>query len=349
MYTRELSEPRASPVEKGRPVYGTWIRAFKEVDLLDIRRPYRWPLPRWIRDSRIKEWESFDIQNDRFYLGAVLANLKMFRFAQVSLYDKESGEKLRYVKVIPFSGWKLPRGLASASVSSRSYGFFFRIHDWLDADTIRVDLDVEATRKRPSFTAHLMYDLGRDKVTPMAVNLDFSGDRCLYAYKALAAVRGDLVFGGRHISLGAENTSGIFCDFKGFYPYPMQSLWGKGAGVDREGRRFGFSLGENQTRENHRNNENALWVNGELTPLPPVRITMPGGIKSDWIIQDVEGMVDLVFSPQEPLRNGFNLIFSRAEQEICLGYYNGMLVNAKGEQIQVHNIWGTGEKIYLRV
>ncbi|MDR1635917.1 MAG: DUF2804 domain-containing protein [Treponema sp.] len=349
MYTRELLEPRATPLEKGRPVYGTWTGDFKEVDLLDIRRPYRWPLPRWIRDSRIKEWESFDIQNDRFYLGAILANLKMFRFAQVTLYDKESGEKLRYIKAIPFSGWKLPRGLANASVSSRSYGFFFRIHDWLDADTIRVDLDVEATRKRPSFTAHLMYDLGRDKVTPMAVNLGFSGDRCVYAYKAVAAVQGDMVFGGRHISLGAEETSGIFCDFKGFYPYPMQSVWVKGAGFDQEGKRIGFSLGENQTRENHRNNENALWVNGELTPLPPVRITMPGGINSDWIIQDVEGMVDLVFSPRESLRSGFNLILSRTEQETCLGRYHGMLVNAKGEQTQVHNLWGTGEKIYLRV
>jgi hypothetical protein len=76
---------------------------------------------------------------------------------------------------------------------------------------------------------------------------------------------------------------------------------------------------------------------------------MPGGIKSDWIIQDVEGMVDLVFSPRNPLRSGFNLIFLQAEQETILGCYNGMLINAKREQIQVHNIWGTGEKIYLRV
>jgi hypothetical protein len=349
MYTRELLSPRDTPIENGRPVYGTWTSAFAEVDLLDIHRPYRWPLPRWIRDSRIKEWESFAIQDDRFYLGAVVANFKLFRFAQVILYDKESREKLRYVKMIPFSGWKLPRTLANASVSSRSYGFFFRIHHWLDANTIRVDLDVEATRKRPSFTAHVMFDLNRDKVTPMAVNLGFSGDRCLSAYKAMAPVRGDMVFGGRHISLDAEKTSGVFCNFRGFYPYRMHAVWNTGAGFDREGRRLGFSLAENQTRENHKNNENALWVNGELTPLPPVRITTPGGVKSDWIIQDVEGMVDLVFSPQEPLRGSFNLILARAEQETLLGYYNGVLVNARGEQLQIHNLWGTGEKIYLRV
>jgi hypothetical protein len=32
-----------------------------------------------------------------------------------------------------------------------------------------------------------------------------------------------------------------------------------------------------------------------------------------------------------------------------MGYYNGMLLSAKGEQIQMRNQWGIGEKLYLRV
>jgi hypothetical protein len=228
-------------------------------------------------------------------------------------------------------------------------GFFFRIHNWLDADTVRVDLDIEASERRPAFTAHLMYDLDKRKVTPMAVNLGFSERRCVYAYKAMAAVRGDMVVGGKRISLSSSRTSGLFFDFKGFYPYPMQSTWCSASGFDDEGRRFGFTVAENQTRENRRNNENALWVNGELTPLPAVRITMPEGSKSDWIIQDVEGMVDLVFTPQEQLRRGYNVILSRADLEAPLGFYNGMVMSASGEQIPVHNLWGTGEKLYLRV
>jgi hypothetical protein len=106
---------------------------------------------------------------------------------------------------------------------------------------------------------------------------------------------------------------------------------------------------QNQTRETHRNNENALWVNGRLSPLPPVRITMPEGIESAWIIQDVEGMVDLVFTPKEMYKSGANLFITRAEFDMPMGYYNGMLVSAEGEQIQVRNLWGMGEKIYLRV
>jgi hypothetical protein len=349
MYVREQRPPQSSPIENGAPVQGTWTGPFQGVDLLAIRRPYQYPLPRSLRDSRVKEWESFIIQDHRFYLEAVLANVKFFRMAQVFLYDRESRDTLRYVKIIPFGGWKLPQNLRNSSIDSHSLGFFFRIHTWLDADTIRVDLDIEAAKRRPAFTAHLMYDLDRRRISPLVVNLGFSERRCMYAYKVMAAVRGDMVFGGKRVSLNASRTSGFFFDFKGFYPYRMTSIWCTASGFDEGGRRIGFTVAENQARENRRNNENALWVNGKVTPLPAVRITMPRGIKSEWIIQDVEGMVDLVFTPQESPRSGYNVILSRADLESPLGCYNGMLVSAEGEQIPVHNLWGTGEKIYLRI
>jgi hypothetical protein len=349
MYTREILPARASPIEHGIPLQGTWTRAFEEVDLLDIRRPYRYPLPRWVRDNRIKEWETFIIQDDRFYLEAILSNLKMYRMAQVFLYDKDTLERFTFRKVIPGTGWRLSRSLYNTSVDSRSYGFFFRVHNWLDADTIKLDLDVEATRRRPAFTAHAEFDLNRGAAVPMAVSLNFAGRRAMYAFKAFTAVRGDLVFGGRHTSFNPEKCSGFIHDYKGFYPYRTRTVWCNGMGFDGEGRRFGFNIAENQTRETYKNNENALWINGELTPLPPVRITMPGGIESDWIIQDLEGMVDLVFTPREQVRSGINIVITHTEYETPLGYYNGMLVSSGGERIMVRNLWGMGEKLYLRV
>jgi hypothetical protein len=330
------------------PLQGTWTRAFNEVDLLSIQRPFSLPLPGWIRDTRIKEWESFIIQDDRFYLHALLGNLKLYRMAMVFLYNKENKEQLQFKKIIPLSGWRMPRGLYNASVDSRSYGFFFRVHNWLDADTIKLDLDIEATRKRPSFTAHAEYKI-ENTTTPLAVNLLFSNKRCMYAYKVLSAVRGDMVFGGRHISLDPAKTSGVFCDFKGYYPYRMLSVWCTAFGFDEAKGRYGFSIAENQAKESFKNNENALWVDGRLTPLPPVRITMPSGLDSDWIIQDIEGMVDLVFTPQERSRSGINLFVTSVDYITPLGVFNGMIVNADGIRIPVRNLWGLGEKLYLRV
>ena len=134
MYVREIQPPRATPVENGKPVQGTWTSAFDEVDLLDIRKPYRFPVPQMIRNSRIKEWQSFFIQDDRFVILALLCNYKIIRHASVVLYDRENREHLKYSKSIPGTGWRIPRSLKNASVDSRSWGFFIRIHDWLDAD-----------------------------------------------------------------------------------------------------------------------------------------------------------------------------------------------------------------------
>ena len=183
----------------------------------------------------------------------------------------------------------------------------------------------------------------------MAVSLCFAERRSMYAFKALTPVRGDMVLRGRHIKLKHNSCSGIFSDYKGFFPYRMRTTICHATGFDAEGRRFGFHIAENQTRETNKNNENALWVDGRLTPLPPVRITMPNGLDSDWIIQDVEGMVDLTFTPKEQNQSGTNFILTNAELNAPLGYYNGMLVSASGEQIEVRGIFGMGEKLYLRV
>ena len=325
------------------------MRAFEDVGLLNIRKPYPFPIPRWIKNLRIKEWETFYIQDDRFCLQARLSNLKHYRSATVIMYDRETKERLEFSKTIPGGGWRLPRNLNNDSLDSRSLGFFFRIHSWLDTESINLELNIKRTRKEPAFTAHATFDLAAGKTIPMAVSLLFSENRNMYAYKALTPVSGDIVSGGKHIHFDSAKTTGLFCDFKGYFPYRMRSTWCAGMGFDSRNRRFGFALGENQARESYKNNENALWIDGKLTPLPPVKITQNGRPESDWIIQDLEGMVDLVFTPKELKRHTENYIFSSSDYENPLGHFNGLLVNADGEELPVKNVWGTGEKLYLRV
>jgi hypothetical protein len=280
---------------------------------------------------------------------AALCNMKLLRYASVILYDRENKEQLWFKKAIPGSGWHLPKSLKNSSASSRSWGYFFRIHSWLDASTIKLDLDIEATRKRPSFTAHAEFDLNKEHTVPMAVSLLFSERRSMYAYKTMAQVQGDMVFGGRHLHLDPSKTLGIFCDYKGYYPFPMHSQGCSAVGFDSKNRRIGFSLSENQAKESYKNNENALWIDGKLTPLPPVKITRTNEAESEWIIQDMEGMVDLVFTTKEPIKFVLNLFLPLSYYESPLGYFNGVVVSSEGEEIPLRNMWGTAEKFFLRV
>jgi hypothetical protein len=349
MYTREIQIPRGSPVEKGIPLTGTWNKAFAQVDFLGIHRPYAWPLPRWLRDSRVKEWESLSVQNESFFLEVLLGNFKLFQIARFFLYNKETGENHVFGRLTPGNGWRMPRSLNHGSVECHASRFFFRIHTWLNADTITLDIDIPATKKQPAFTTHLAYGMAASDVTPVAVSLNFTGRRTMYAFKALAAVRGDLVLGGQHFSLNPERCTGIFRDYKGFFPYRMKGVYCGSMGFDGDGRRFGFHIAENQAKETRKNNENALWVHNQLTPLPPVRITMPQGPESDWVIQDMDGMVDLVFTPKEINRFNANLLLVGSDFFAPMGYYNGVLVDSNDRQIPVRNQWGIGEKIYVWV
>jgi hypothetical protein len=138
------------------------------------------------------------------------------------------------------------------------------------------------------------------------------------------------------------------------FPYISRSSWVNGSGFDRKRRRIGFSMGEHATRGANRDNENALWVDGDLTPLPPVRITQSQNLSAtvtcDWIIEDVEGMVDLTFTPKKQLeRTSFNIILSQAELYNPVGVFNGFVSTREGEKLEIINMCGSAERLFLRL
>jgi hypothetical protein len=220
---------------------------------------------------------------------------------------------------------------------------------------IELNLDLAENKKHPSFTAKLEYNIANDKCTPLVVSLLFSEKRSMYTYKNLAPVRGNIIFGNRNITLDPKNTIGLFRDCKGYYPYRMKSIWASGFSnfiIEDNAKKigsFGFSIAENQVRENNKDNENALWVDGALTPLPSCKITRGNDNESDAVIQDLEGMVDLTFKIKENVSAAFNLFLTRSVYDTPIGLYNGMLIDKDGKKIPVRNVWGTIEKLYLRV
>jgi hypothetical protein len=72
-------------------------------------------------------------------------------------------------------------------------------------------------------------------------------------------------------------------------------------------------------------------------------------VELGWIIQDVGGMVDLVFTLGEQIRNSMNFLLAHFEHNSPLGHYNGILMDTKGERMLIRGLWGVGEKLYLRV
>jgi hypothetical protein len=349
MYAREIEAPIDTPVQNGKPVAGTWARSFKQTNLMDIAHPFSLPLPRWAIKTRIKEWQSFIIQNNDVYFEAFMVNLRYFRFIEATIIDKKSGEPVRYIDYFPFSFWELPLSLRDGFVSGRAPGYFVAINNRLEDSSLTLDLNMESGGGLPSLNTIFKFEADYKKYTPMSVNMLFSEDRCFYTFKTLCPVYGRIILGENKIfDLDSSNTAGIFRDAKGFFPYWTRASWATAVTFLKDGRCAGFSLGENQAKGANKDNENALWINGSLTPLPPVRITQ--GAENEWVIDDIEGMIDLVFTPKKPLEKlGFNLIFAKADLYNPTGLFNGFVISKDGEKIEFHNVYGCAEKLNLRL
>jgi hypothetical protein len=345
MYEREVVNPKANFMERGRLIQGTWHHTPRDVDFLAAHRPYRRFLPGWAGDGRLKEWESFVVQNDRYHLDAFLANLKLFRIVQVTLYDKESGEHFRFRKVLPLSGGKTPKNLYTDSRDSRSRRFLFHTRSQLDAGTIAIDLDIEKHGKFPAFTARFVFDTS---ILPPVMAAGREGPP-FHTCKFLCPVEGDMVWKDKRIVFRSGETTGFFRDSKGYYRYLSSPVWCTAAGFDENKRRCGFSLAGQTGAKTPENSANVFWSGGEAVPLPPVHITMPQGIDEPWVIQDTEGMVDISFTPRFPARSAFNFLVFSAEYQTPLGLFSGFLLNSKAERIQIRSFWGLGEKLLLRV
>ena len=96
-------------------------------------------------------------------------------------------------------------------------------------------------------------------------------------------------------------------------------------------------------------NENVLFVDGELTPLPPVKITFPFGIKGKWIIQDTENMVDLSFTPISDHSRIVSFMVLRAQKHIMYGTFEGMLKTKDGREIPLKDFSGMVRKQLMRL
>ncbi|MDR0910840.1 MAG: DUF2804 domain-containing protein [Spirochaetaceae bacterium] len=338
MYTREFSSPESCPVKDGIPLQGTWKEAFGQINLLDIKGAKDW---------KIREWQSFGIEGERFFLSAILFDAKLFSILVSVFYDKVEAKISKTRKLIPSNMLSLPSSLANSYIDVKTKQYSFRIHEWLDARNVRFDLNLAPV------TAHLKFILSKGETNPLVTSLLIDEKKPYIVYKNLSEIRGDIVINkdeqkSNYYTLDPKKTSGLFCDFKAILPHRTSVCWANAHYFDAEGRRIGFSLGDMPTRDSYKNNENAFWINGSLTPLPPVQITFPNGFEKEWVIQDMEGMVDLTFKPIETISDSLFFGIARCNYITPLGIFNGVLLTAKGEAIQIKNILGMGTKLYFR-
>lgn len=339
--------PEALVVE-GKFQFGRYASPPGRLNMLDVSRPYHYPVLRFIKRTRLKDWQAFQFGDERWFFFTALYTAKLFSLVIFYAYDRESKKRHGFKHLIPGKAFSFSDSLSGSRVSWGRKRKHFSAECFFKDGRIALDMACVHRNVERSMTGHFEFSCAPSQSAPLSVCLPLGMNRAMYSTKLLMPMTGTFTIGGAEHRFETPAAMGVMDDHKGFYPYILRYDWVSGFGLDAKGRRVGFNLTDNQVRDQERFNENCLWINNRIYSLPPVKVTRPQGASGEWIIQDTEGMVDLVFVPTVPNDLVFNAGLLAADYHGPMGRFRGVIKNGTGEKIDAELLFGAGEQKYLR-
>lgn len=333
-------------VEGGRFQFGVFDGPIENVNPLDAQ-PFDVPLPRAARSLRLKEWEAFQIVDDRFFAVLALFDARLMALAQLKVYDRRSRKKHVFERKLAPWAIHIGQGVLDSDTWHEGRGCTMRFTNRLREGRLDIGLDVAATRDFPGLKAELVARTeGHDA---LVVAIPFGPNRGMVSHKGPLAVTGDVRLGDERMEVTPATTQLLVDDHKGYYPWVMQWDWVTGAGRDAEGRRVVFNLTRNQSIDPARFHENCLWIDGRAHMLSPVTFERTGCVKGDrWRIRDTDGRVDVGFTIEVEGRVDVNALIVRSDYEGPFGTFEGTVSAEDGVTARVDGLFGMGERFWLR-
>jgi hypothetical protein len=348
IYTRKLKSAPAVLYGETGFEFASFDKPIVNPNLINAQRPYMIPLPRALKWMQLREWQAFQISNGTHFVMVAIYNAKKISLVQFIVYDIVNNKKYRYEKKVAPWSIKVPDGLfgTEASYASNNFSLFAK-HD-LNNNLLGLTASIKNMKGLPDVEAKFTGQHDTTRYQPMVVCMPFSEKRAMYSHKCLMPVSGSIQFGNDVIAFPDKISQLIIDDHKGYYPYRTVYDWVTGMGRDENGNIIGFNFTDNQVLDHETNNENCLWQDGQLTTLPPIKVTRPDGYTGNWFVKDEYGVVNLEFRPVIHTAVDVNLLIMRSNYQGPYGFFNGFIKNDNRERVQVKELFGMGEDFYLR-
>lgn len=341
---RTLQAARASLVEGGSTVFGTFDGPFASVNPLDAAVMGRVPVPRALKAWRLKEWQAFQLSTERYFVCVALFNAKSLGLVQVKLYDRVRREKVLFERKVAPWAFTVADGLLDSQTRYAGRGAMLAFRNRLSEGRIELELDIEAGADWPAIEGNVTIDTRPS--TPQVVSIPFGDNHGMYSHKCLMPADGSLRIGTDTVSM--KDAFAFMDDHKGYYPVTMRWDWLTAGARTSDGQLVGINLTHNQSIDEPRYNENCAWVDGALHLLPPVRFTrQPSDPHETWHITDDAGHVDVRFDVEMPSRVDIDALVIGSKYSGPYGNLSGFVTTGEG-RLEVDGWFGMGEDFYLR-
>lgn len=351
MYTRELTSPPENIIKNGKPTFGCFNKAFDKLDIRGLKRPFgNLPCPVFLSNMRIKATLSFVFSTKEYICSVEFFDSKVFGFVEVILWHIKTGKKYAYRRLLGAHSRIIPKSTKEAVCISVSKKRYIRIM-WSKKDQrLSLLFNLQGDEVRPDVSAALNIDLSSKKCGEMASVLPSPVQRrCLASYQITGEMQGTITIVGEKTE--TDSTGGVgLLDLRRAY-YPLRTKNDVMTGVGFAGDKiisFRYSISNLCALDEAKYNDNVLVAEGQVTPLPPVKITHPRGVMKKWVIQDTENMVDLSFTPVSDVVRAFSVLVLHTNYHMVYGTFDGVLKTKEGESITIRNLPGIARKIRLR-
>ncbi len=348
IYKRQVLPAPRSAVSKGCYNLGTFNSAIENINLLEAKQPLGFPVPSFLNTIRLREWQAFQLGNEDHFFMIAVYNTKLVGLVHFSHYDIKRNKKTRYELQVPSIFTKIANGLYNSTSYYKDKKFSVNVRNKIDQYKIALNINAKNFKKNPDIQAQFIAHHHPNEMTPIVVCQPFSENRVMYSHKGLMPMEGIFTIGEETIVFRKEESWMIMDDHKGYYPRHTLYDWVTGA-TYKDGNRIGFNLTDNQVINKEEYNENCLWFNNEMHPLPPVRFERPNGFKDNWYIKDEYGKVDVVFKPSINTSIHRNFIIANSKYESPYGYFEGFLEKESGEKVDLSGVFGAGEQFDILI
>jgi len=345
-YSRHVSSAPQSVVSDGQCNMGTYNSAIPDINLLDTLNPLGKVLPRKLNDLRLKEWQAFQYSDDNWFMCLAVYNTKTLGTAIIMAFNKQEQRMYRYEHKAPFWKLKVPSGLTHSHCYYHHKNLSLDFHNDLTHNKISIRFSAKNFKGCPDLSGNL---IAHAVTEPIVIVQPFGHNRPLYSHKALMPTEGSITVNRCETFVEPSKACTIVDDHKGFYPLEMKYDWVTALGFSRNGLLQGFNLTDNQIQNPEKYNENCLWLDGKMHPLPPVRIVRPNGVHKPWFIKDKYGQVDIQFTPLADVPVKINVGVSLIDYHGPTGQFSGYILDHDNKAISFDHFIGMGEQKSIRM
>ncbi|MBN2873486.1 MAG: DUF2804 family protein, partial [Spirochaetales bacterium] len=221
-YGRSIVDPPDHIVRDGTFVLGCFNGPPGKANMLDVERPYHYPVPRWVKDFRCKEWVAFQFGNERWFFFTALYEAKSVGLAQFSAWDREREKILEFRRIVPLGRFGIGEALDGKTLSCSNRRQSLQYSFDISAGSMTVQARMARHGTRPAFDGAFTFAFNTRQTAASAVCLPLGLNRAMYSTKVLMPMRGWFDVGGERTELDGPDSMGIIDDHKGYYPYRMR-------------------------------------------------------------------------------------------------------------------------------